>query len=131
MAIRGERAAGLLGFGMPPAQKEKMKTAATCAEERITGAGSAHTTRNKGTSRGGTTAVEEFEDKYSPLPFTSTPGVPSPQADQSKLVVGSLKRHIQFWEILNLQKISHPCKKSFFWPYQNKNKTKNPQETDS
>ena len=83
------------GFGMPPAPMEETKKGATVAEGRTTGAGNANITRSKETTRGGKTAVKEFEDKYFTFPL---PSVPSAQPDQIKLVVGNLRRHISFWE---------------------------------
>ena len=65
------------GFGMPPAPKEETKNGATVAEGRTTGAGNASITRTKERTRGGKTAVKEFEDKYFTFPLPSVPPRPA------------------------------------------------------
>ena len=83
---------------MPPAPKAGTKNGAIAAEEKTTGAGNASTTSSKGRTRRGKTAVKEFEDKYISTHLTPIHINSPTQPDQSKLVVGSLKRHIEFWE---------------------------------
>ena len=98
MAHPEGRAARLHGFGMPPATKKAKKTGVTAVAGETTGAGSANITRSKETKEGGKTATEEFRDKY----FSTSPNFeissPATHTDQSKLVMGSLRRHIHFWE---------------------------------
>ena len=83
---------------MPPAPKEVTRIDATDAAEEITGDGNVRTMPNKGTKSKRKTAIEDFKDKYIPSSIRSETPNPSPGIDQPNLVVGSLKRHIQFWE---------------------------------
>lgn len=97
---------------MPPAGKGRPEktTDASGVGSTDTGEPIAGDTANTGTqatkpSVGPTTAtaIDEFKDKYFDcLPFRETPGS-SKITDRNKLVVGSLKRHIKFWENINAE----------------------------
>ena len=95
------------GFGMPPAVKDRHKKTigAFGVESLATGeqiAGNTATTEAQTTKTGYThaTATDDFKDKYTfSLPSRTVPSkIP---VDPSHGVVGSLRRHIEFWKRLD------------------------------
>ena len=92
---------------MPPAEGDHQgeTTDVSGAESIATGATSVQRTSTTGVRSTGTTAIEDFTDKYFNLKFLRLPQEAPNEfinriapLDPGSKVVGSLKRHIEFWE---------------------------------